>query len=143
MSFSGEMELLFPPLSHLEVVGNPMIEKFDGKPVVVFRISVNINQKARTIENILNQRKQAAIAFTENVARELTFDMKLISNADSSEARAVLKQLLVCMKVRKPRWFSSDENFKKILGKVLETKEEAVSAFVKAMLKENPGKVLL
>jgi hypothetical protein len=138
LSCSGEEELLFPPLSHLEVVGNPTIEKFDGKPVAVFVIRVNINQKSRIIEEMLTQRKQTAITFAENVARELTFDVKLISNSDSSIARAGLKQMLVSMKALDPQWFSSDLNLKNTLGQVLTAKEEAVSAFVEQSLKENP-----
>jgi hypothetical protein len=130
--FSGEAELLFPPLSHLEVVGNPTMEKFDGKPVVVFTIRVNINQKARTIEEVLSQRKQTAVTFTENVTKELTFDVKLISNSDSASARAVLKELLMSFKKKSPEWFNSDVNLQEALRKVLEAKQEAVSAFVKA-----------
>jgi hypothetical protein len=143
--FSGEAELLFPPLSHLEVVGNPTMEKFDGKPVVVFTIRVNINQKARTIEEVLGQRKQTALTFTENVAKELTFDVKLISNSESASVRAGLKELLVSYKAKSPEWFNSDVNLQKALGKVLEAKQEAVIGFVKseASLQGNPGKVSL
>jgi hypothetical protein len=129
---SGEAELLFPPLSHLEVVGNPTIEKFDGKPVAVFTIRVNINQKACTIEEILSQRKQTAITFTENVARELTFDVKLISNSDSSFARAPLMKLLVSFKAHNPEWFNSDVNLQRALGTVLQAKQKAVSDFVES-----------
>ena len=124
--------MLFPPLSHLEVVGNPTMEKFDGKPVVVFTIRVNINQKARTIEEVLSQRKETAVTFTENVTKELTFEVKLISNSDSASARAVLKELLMSYKTKSPEWFNSDVNLQEALRKVLEAKQEAVSAFVKA-----------
>ncbi len=114
------------------MVGNPTIEKFDGKPVAVFAIRVNINQKARTIEEILCQRKLTAVTFTENVAKELTFDVKLISNSDSSSAGAVLKNLLASYRAQGPGWFNSDVNLREALGKVLEAKQQAVSAFVKA-----------
>jgi hypothetical protein len=140
---SGEAEMLFPPLSHLEVVGNPTIEQFDGKPVAVFTIRVNVNQKARTIEEMLSQRQQTAVTFTENVAKELTFDVRLISNADSSAAQASLKKLLVAYKARDPGWFNSDVNLQGALAMVLTAKEEAVTAFVESepTLKGNPGKV--
>ena len=142
LNCAGEEELLFPPLSHLEVLGNPTIEKFDGKPVTVFGIRVNINQKARIIEEILSQRKQTAIAFTENVAKELTFDVKLISNSDSSFARSGLNQMLMCMEVMDHEWFNSDVNLKNKLGDVLTAKQNAVSAFVEQSLRENPGQVI-
>ena len=123
--------MLFSPLSHLEVVGNPIMERFNGKPVVVFTIRVNINQKARTIEEVLGQRKQTAVTFTENVAKELTFDVKLISNSDSASAGVGLKKLLVSFKAKSPEWFNSDVNLQKALGNVLEAKQEAVLGFVK------------
>ena len=120
------------------------MEKFDGKPVVVFTIRVNINQKARTIEEVLSQRKQTAVTFTENVAKELTFDVKLISNSDSTSAGAVLKELLLSYKTKSPEWFNSDVNLQQALGKVLEAKQAAVSEFVKSepSLRGNPEKVL-
>ncbi len=79
------------------------MEKFNGKPVVVFIIRVNINQKARTIEEVLSQRKQTAVTFTANVTKELTFDVKLISNADSASARVglKLKELLATYKKKR------------------------------------------
>ena len=137
--------MLFPPLSHLEVVGNPTVEKFDGKPVVVFTIRVNINQKARTIEEVLSQRKQTAVVFAENVAKELTFDVKLISNSDSTNVGIVLNELLMSYKTKSPEWFNSDVNLQDALGKVLEAKQLAVSAFVKSdpSLRGNPEKVFL
>ncbi len=144
MLSSGEAELLFPPLSHLEVVGNPTIEKFDGKPVVVFTIRVNINQKARTIEEILSQRKQTAISFTKNVAKELIFDVKLISNSDSSTARACLGNLLASFKEQSPVWFNSDVNLQRALTDVLQAKKKAVFDFVESepTLKGNLKKVV-
>ncbi len=137
MICSGEEELLFPPLSNLEVVGNPTVEKFDGTPVAVFGIRVNINQKGRIIEEILSQRKQTAIAFAENVVKELKFDVKLVSNSDSTQARAGLDGMIVSMKGRDHEWFNSDVNLKNTLGDVLAAKENAVTAFVEQSLNEN------
>jgi hypothetical protein len=113
--------------------------------VVVFSIKLNINQKAQTIEEILSHRKQTAITFADNVSKEFIFDVKLISNSDSSSSRAGLNELLAFMKQQDPVWFNSDVNLKNILGRVLEAKEEAVSAFVKAeqSLIGNPDKVLV
>ena len=127
------------------MVGNPAIEKLDGKPVAVFTIRVNINQKARTIEEVLSQRKQTAITFTENAAKELTFDMKLISDSDTSRALAGLNKLRSNFKDLAPEWFNSDENLQEALGKVLEAKPQAVLAFVKAepSLQGDQEKVLL
>ena len=50
---TGEGELLFPPLSHLEVVDSPKVEMRDKRPVIVVAVKVDINQKAMVIEEIL------------------------------------------------------------------------------------------
>ncbi len=113
--------------------------------MAVFTIRVNTNQKASTIEEVLSQRQQTAVTFTENAAKELMFDVRLISNADSSAARAGLKDLLVSYKARDPGWFNSDINLQEALAKVLKAKEVAVAAFVESepALKGNPEKVYL
>ncbi len=84
---------MFPPLSHLEVVGSPHTELYNGKPVVVVSINVNINQKAQVIEEILSQRKQTIVGIAENVMKEVAFDLKLISDAPNG---SMLTPILKC-----------------------------------------------
>jgi hypothetical protein len=124
----GEGEILFPPLSHLEVVGSPHTEQHDGKPVVVLRIKVNINQKAQVIEEILSQRKQTIVAIAENVMKEVAFDVKLISDAPCSQPK--LQEALKGLKRRDAEWFNADSNFKSTLENLLSLKEETVFDFV-------------
>ena len=68
---TGEGELLFPPLSHLEVVGEPRLKEHAGQRVVVVRVKININQKSLTIEEMLRQRKRTVVAVGEGLAKEM------------------------------------------------------------------------
>ena len=124
----GEGELLFSPLSHLEVIGNPTFEKFDGKYVIVIRINVNINQKSQVIEEILGQRKQTIVAIAEGLQKEVKFDLKLIS--ESAHTTTCLKEGLKSVKMLEPAWFNADSNFKEILGDLLSQKEKDIFYFV-------------
>ena len=119
---------MFPPLSHLEVVGNPHTEQHDGKPVVVLSIKVNINQKAQVIEEILGQRKQTIIGIADNVMKEVIFDLKLVSDAQCSQEK--LQEELNVLKKRDAEWFNVDSNFKESLGILLSLKEETIFDFV-------------
>ncbi len=128
MCLPGEGELLFTPLTHLEVVGSPHIEKHDGKAVVVLCVKVNINQKAQVIEEILSQRKQTIVGIAENVMKEVVFDLKLISDAPCPQPK--LQEALKSLKGKDNEWFNNDSNLKESLGTLLSLKEETVFDFV-------------
>ena len=133
----GEGELLFPPLSHLEVTGNPTFEKFDGKHVMVIKVKVNINQTSQVIEQILGQRKQTIVAIAEGLQKEVKFDLKLTS--ESAYTTSCLKDGLKSVKMLEPAWFNADSNFKEILEILLLLKEKDIYNFVsqEKSLKDN------
>jgi hypothetical protein len=72
--YPGEGEILFPPLSHLEVIGYPKVEIRNNVPVLVVSVKVNINQKAMTIDEILRRRKHMVTSLIEGVENEIAFD---------------------------------------------------------------------
>ncbi len=119
---------MFPPLSHLEVVGSPHTEQHDGKPVVVLRIKVNINQKSQVIEEILSQRKQTMVGIAESIMKEVEFDLKLISDAPCPQLE--LHRELTTLKRRDAAWFNTDSNLKVSLEALLSLKEATVSDYV-------------
>jgi len=126
----GEREILFPPLSHMEVVGQPRVDMHEGKPVIVVSVDVNINQKALTIEGILSQRKQTLLSVGENLKREIKFDLQIVSESPCSQ-ESLEKYLKICNQ-RDDSWFNADVNFKDSIIKVLELKEETIAAFVES-----------
>ncbi len=66
--YPGEEEYLFPPLTFLEVVGEPRVE---GE-IVVFPLRANINLKCLTLEQLEERRKGLHLATARNLVEELT-----------------------------------------------------------------------
>ena len=125
MANLGEGELLFTPLAHLEVIGNPRVEEHDSKPVLVVSIKVNINQKSKTLEEILGLRKQTIITAGENLKKEILFDFKLVSEkqCDLSDFSNNFNLLIK----HDPVWFNSGVVFIDAMKKLIEYKEKCIS----------------
>ena len=127
--FVGDGGLLISPLSHLEVVGNPRVENVDvdgaEKPLVVISIKVNINQKSKTLEEILGLRKLTVMNAAANLRKEIRFDLKLVTDApcDLSGFDAEVKKLMD----HNPEWFNSDTNFEGAVSGVLKLKDVAIT----------------
>ena len=67
-----EEEILFPPMSYLEVTGETRMEAGPGgKTTRVVSLSVNANQTCGTIEEMLGLRRQLHVAMLENYAMEI------------------------------------------------------------------------
>ena len=139
---AGEGELLFPPLSHLEVVGNPKVVKFNDKPVVVVSVKVNVNQKALTIEDMLRQRQRSIRTVGENLAKEIVFDLQLVSDEPCDwYVRTLRDHMKEEVAEKDPTWFNTDSNLKAALDKVLALKQTIIREFVKDNLKDAPKEV--
>jgi hypothetical protein len=65
--YPGEAEYLFPPLSCLEVNGDPRIEG----DVIVFPLRVNLCSKGLTLEELVKRRKVLHSAMIKNLTEEL------------------------------------------------------------------------
>ena len=78
--YPGEDEFLMPPMSCLEVVGEPRLEvggevtdgQFGVCEVVVVPLRVNANLLCSTVENLIGRRKRLHRAATRNLREELT-----------------------------------------------------------------------
>ena len=68
--YPGEEEFLFPPLTCLEVAGQPRV--MDG--VIVISLRANINLKALTLEQLVERRKNLHLAMTKNLIEDLAFE---------------------------------------------------------------------
>ena len=69
--YPEEEEILFPPLSFLEVTGGTRMEVVGGKMVRVVSLSVNSNQTCGTIEKMLDLRRGLHVAMLENYDLEI------------------------------------------------------------------------
>ena len=128
-TWAGEGELLFPPLCHLEVVGEPMLRVYDHQSVVVVTMKVNINQKSLTIEEMLRQRKQTVVSVAENLAREVQFDLMLAIGA--KEPAASFEEVLRGVRERDDAWFNVDRNLQDEMSRVINAKHGAIAESVR------------
>lgn len=84
LSAAGEGELLFSPLSYLEVVGMPRFQVFDEKQVVIVQVKININLKAQIIEDMISKRRQMHLAAFDFLKDSVKFDILKIAEEDNA-----------------------------------------------------------
>ena len=66
-----EVEFLFPPVSYLQMHGEEYLEMTEKGPVRAIQVRVNVNQLARTCEQVVGQKKELHIQSFEHALREL------------------------------------------------------------------------
>jgi hypothetical protein len=76
--YPGEAEIVFPPLSFLEVVGHPRVETTSKGELIIFPLRINMNIKALTIEKMIEQRKSLYFSVAKKLKEELTFDLSKV-----------------------------------------------------------------
>ncbi|KAJ1492128.1 ankyrin repeat-containing domain protein [Baffinella frigidus] len=75
--YRGEKEILYPPMSYLEVTGETRMEAGPGGKVTrVVSLSVNANQTCGTIEDMLGSRRGLHVAMLENYALEIEGELQ-------------------------------------------------------------------
>ena len=111
----------------------------NDKPVVVVSVKVNSNQKSLRIEEILSSRKKTILAFVDNIAREIKFDMQLISKTPFNEFSFKNQPEFEDIKTKNEEWFNEDKNFKNALEDILEParKHDVVQAFIEQELRHS------
>ncbi|KAJ1480296.1 ankyrin repeat-containing domain protein, partial [Baffinella frigidus] len=87
--YPGEDEILFPPMSYLEVTGETRMEAGPGgKTTRVVSLSVNANQTCGTIEAMLGLRRQLHVKMLENFQMEIKGELEV--KLDSEEVKGRL-----------------------------------------------------
>jgi len=132
--YPGEGEILFPPLSHLEVIGYPKVEIRETVPVLVVSVKININQKAMTIDEILSRRQNTVTALVEGVMNEIAFDSQIFATNPWPEA--AFRQSVQTLTAHEGAYFNADKNFKDSLDEILKLKKDTIDKFVKDELKD-------
>ena len=84
---AGEGEILFGPLSFLEVVGLPKFEIFEGKELIIIHVKININLKAQKIEDMIQKRKQMHNASFDFLVNNIRQDILKIAEEGNAEGR--------------------------------------------------------
>ena len=90
--YPGESEFLFPPLTCLEVVGQPRIQ--DG--VVIFSLRANVNLKCSTLEQLVERRKLLHMAMLNNLREELEIEMSSIVKSFNTQTKVTLSDVQCC-----------------------------------------------
>jgi hypothetical protein len=65
--FPDEEEVLLPPLSWIEVTGDPYLEQTEKGDVMMIPARVNCNLKSRTIEEIISRRRQELLSMRDSL----------------------------------------------------------------------------
>ena len=93
--YSHEEEILFPPMSYLEVTGETRMELGpNGKTLRVVSLSVNANQTCGTIEDMLGSRRLLHVAMLENYQLEIKGELE--AKLDTEVDSRVLNSLPLC-----------------------------------------------
>eukprot|EP00283_Hemiselmis_rufescens_P011563 CAMPEP_0173448318 /NCGR_PEP_ID=MMETSP1357-20121228/40518_1 /TAXON_ID=77926 /ORGANISM="Hemiselmis rufescens, Strain PCC563" /LENGTH=262 /DNA_ID=CAMNT_0014414817 /DNA_START=30 /DNA_END=814 /DNA_ORIENTATION=- len=70
-----EAEMLFPPLSNLEVVGKPEVQSWGGTFYTVVHMRINSNAKSLTLDEMIERRKTVHVGMLQNIINEAGRDM--------------------------------------------------------------------
>jgi len=96
--YPNEEEILIPPLSYLEVVGEPFFMETDKGDVKVYRARINCNLKSQTIEEIVAHRQKEVLAMLPYLDGTLRRDVPRVAAvliADLEEAAAANVDMVI------------------------------------------------
>ena len=126
--YPEEAEILFAPLSGLEVMGT----RVQGAVLVVeVRLSINLNNA--TIEEVVAKMQSSALELLELVWDDFTFN--------GAPSRA-LEPLDVCERIYEhedPEWFNLSENYERAVQTVLHSKEAVFHLLTDKSIWSEPG----
>ena len=77
--YPGEDEILIPPLSYLEVTGEPFIENTEKGNITVFPGRISCNVKSQTIQEIETKRHHDLVAMMPYLYNDLCRDLDVLS----------------------------------------------------------------
>ena len=95
--FPGEEEVLMPPLSNLEVMGEPYLTRLEGHIVLIVPLRVNVNIKSKTMDELTSTRKDVLLSAIKDLHAEITSKATRIhrlqqANEAQTEAAVAMRQ---------------------------------------------------
>ena len=150
--YPGEDETLIPPMSYLEVTGEPVTMETDKGIVTCYPARINCNLKSQTMEQIEARRKTDLVAqepylkdeferdFTPVqealVAHRITYD---VSYYMKSTAQAELTKMWQEFKAHGPLWYNRDGNYVNALSRAFNFKHDWLSRMTRLTFSVDPG----
>lgn len=129
--FPMEEEVLIPPLSNLEVVGDPRCVVFQSNAsgclvdvsVVVIPLRLSVNLRSKTIEELITNRKGLHIATVENLIAETR--RELLTFLERDEVECACGEYIALLNLEKSRpasYFNDDKNFRMSNSEMMDVK---------------------
>jgi hypothetical protein len=81
--FPGEEEVVMPPLSNLEVIGDPYLSCLEGTgtEILIFPLRVNVNIKSKTMEDLVATRKNVLMSGISDMQAEADEEVAALAQA--------------------------------------------------------------
>jgi Ran GTPase-activating protein (RanGAP) involved in mRNA processing and transport len=149
--YPRESEVLLPPLSNLEVVGESYVEevtmpttppqpehstllpaaKSQGQ-IIIVPIRLDINNKSRTIEDLIATRKRLHLATYAHLLEESKRELRAMLVGEGAEqllqeAMVPLQKNYELEQGRAVEWFNDDHHFREAHNQMLDTKEATLA----------------
>ena len=146
--YENEKEVLFPPLSNLEAVGDSRIETIGGDRILIVPIKINLNLKSKTIQERVESRKLQAVEMARKCVMEVKSEFARYNEDTQGEHTyddcfLELQKLEAMMVEKDPEWFNYDNNFKECWNDVLLVKNRSMAdQFGKQWMKDLQDEIL-
>jgi hypothetical protein len=146
--YPNEDEVLIPPLSYLEVMGEPFFKNTDEGEVTVYPARINCNLKSKTIEEIKGHRQKEILAMLPYLNGALQRDMPVLVEAlaadfklaenklDALQAQISREFVALSTKLATPEnisWLNQDSNYKESICEVIDFKNVSLSKLVREL----------
>ena len=118
--YPQENEFLVPPLSNLEVIGKPHIEKTSKGDILVMKLRINVNFKSKTLDELVATRKRLHISTMENLLSDLKRELGIENNAHP--ILQSFNNLLKQENAKPADWFNNDHNYRECQEKMMDMK---------------------
>ena len=92
--YPNEEEILIPPLSYLEVIGEPFFMETDKGDVKVYHARINCNLKSQTIEEIVAHRQKEVLAMLPYLDGTLRRDLSLVAAAMVADHEKAIEAMM-------------------------------------------------
>ena len=148
--YPGEDEVTIPPMSFLEVVGEPSVMCTSSKGnVMVYPARINCNLKGKTIEEIEQARKQSLVSMEPYLREEYRRDQPPVVDAlktsvlsndhvkqhyligEVGKARQKLDEMWKKLQAHGAAWYNDDRNYVDAVKRAYSFKHDKIEQFVK------------